>query len=182
MSKNQQPGGTVLDSVRVAVNGVFAGTFNGVNKIVFHGNAGDDQLFNNTSIKVDAFGEGGADTLNGGEAGDLLDGGSGKDTLNGNGGNDTLFGRSGDDILSGGSGHDTLFGGIDNDVLRGNDGLDFLFGEAGNDTLSGGNDNYKDVLTGGTGADMFVINPNYLIFFGNQKIQDFNASEGDLRI
>ena len=151
----------VLWSVPV---GPYAGLsqFRGVDKIVFHGNGGDDTLINNTSIPVDAYGGAGKDTLTGGGAGDYLNGGGE------------------DDILNGGSGKDSLWGGIGNDSLRGNDGLDYLYGEAGNDTLSGGNDNYGDVLIGGTGRDSFKIDPNYSFFYANQFVIDLNAAEGDI--
>lgn len=67
----------------------------------------------------------------------------------GRGGNDTIFGSPQEDTLLGGDGNDSIDGDWDYDVLDGG---------AGNDTLFGGNDfEYNDSLTGGAGADTFVV-------------------------
>jgi len=52
-------------------------------------------------------GEGGNDTLRGGDGNNILYGGSGDDYLKGDGGNDVLIGGEGADTLNGGSGADT---------------------------------------------------------------------------
>lgn len=65
-------------------------------------------------------------------------------------GDDILAGYGGNDLLSGDGGDDQLFGGNGSDTLLGGDGSDFLYGGprgAGN----------LDLLTGGTGADVFSL-------------------------
>lgn len=85
--------------------------------------------------------------------------------------NDYMYGSDGNDLIAGFAGNDTLIGGDDHDILHGwggNDdlyggsGSDFLRGDEGNDMLSGGTksqlDFYElDTLTGGSGADTFVL-------------------------
>ncbi|MET0310721.1 MAG: calcium-binding protein, partial [Burkholderiaceae bacterium] len=56
------------------------------------------------------------------------------DTLEGGEGNDVLDGSGGDDLLAGGVGNDTLFGGRGNDVLDGGGGNDLAVGGWGGDT------------------------------------------------
>jgi VCBS repeat-containing protein len=75
--------------------------------------------------------------------------------------------RGGDDSLSGGAGNDILFGQGGNDTLSGG---------AGNDLLAGGTGN--DVLSGGSGADIFLFRSGE----GNDRITDFNSSEGDILV
>ncbi|HEY7428278.1 MAG TPA: CAP domain-containing protein, partial [Gemmataceae bacterium] len=70
----------------------------------------------------------------------------------------TAYGGSGDDVLIGGGGNDVLYGGDGNDRLYGRGGDDKLYGESGNDVLFGGvGKDEKDELTGGTGADRFLV-------------------------
>jgi Ca2+-binding RTX toxin-like protein len=83
-------------------------------------------------------------------------GGEGNDRLNTN----NVSARI---IAGGGNGNDNLSGGNNNDELFGNRGNDFLLGNNGNDTLKGaetdigGGKGEIDVLTGGAGADTFVL-------------------------
>lgn len=69
----------------------------------------------------------GDDTVQGNDAGNLLEGRKGLDQLTGFDGNDTLYGGAGKDTLSGDAG---------NDVLDGGAGMDMLTGGAGNDIFS----------------------------------------------
>jgi Ca2+-binding RTX toxin-like protein len=120
--------------------------------------------------------EGGNDTVNGGEFGELITGDvhdidevqsatviGGNDTLNGNGGDDTIAGdvrfsvntvaiTGGDDIIHGGEGNDAIFGELAIGTVATVGGDDRLFGEAGDDDLFG--QSGDDALDGGTGADL----------------------------
>ncbi|QLF94319.1 retention module-containing protein [Pseudomonas sp. ABC1] len=99
-------------------------------------------------------------------AGVVLDGsGNSLNNLIGGAGNDVLTGGDGDDILRGGAGDDTLIGGAGNDILIGGDGDDILIGGSGD-----------NILTGGSGADTFKWLAGDT---GNDRITDFDASEGD---
>jgi Ca2+-binding RTX toxin-like protein len=146
-----------------------------------YGTAGDDVIKtaqNNDPDRVDALGGndyvetyGGNDTVWGGDGNDRIEvregndeahGGNGNDTLIGFEGNDTLYGDAGDDDITGEWGNDVCYGGDGNDVVNGgwNDtgGRDTLYGGAGNDTIQGGKgDQTDDVLSGGSGADVFYF-------------------------
>ncbi|MGF1489227.1 MAG: calcium-binding protein [Prochloraceae cyanobacterium] len=158
------------------------------------------------------FGLDGNDFIDGKQGNDTLDGDGGQDTLNGGFGDDLLFGGldadlliggAGNDELNGNNGNDRLFGDTGNDILVGGTGNDLLIGGAGNDRLFGGEfysfvilpfppvspppSNEVDILTGGSGADTFVLStfgpadapvqpylgPGFAI------ISDFNSLEGD---
>jgi hypothetical protein len=92
-------------------------TYINVRKVVYYGSERADRLTNSTAVRVEAFGQGGNDTLAGGMADDLLDGGAGNDWLDGRSGNDFLRGGAGDDVLIGGAGLDTLDGGSGRNTL-----------------------------------------------------------------
>src|SRR4029077_12624972 len=64
----------------------------------------------------------------------------------GQGGNDTLNGGDGRDFLDGGAGNDTLFGGAGNDTLVWNagGGSDTMDGQAGNDSVAYIGDNQNE--------------------------------------
>lgn len=92
----------------------------------------------NTAI----YGEAGDDILLGSPVADLLAGGDGSDFL---------FGAGGDDLILGGLGNDHLDGGA---------GQDYLLGEEGDDQLLGGGiDHATDYFWGGSGFDLFIIEP-----------------------
>lgn len=141
----------------------------------FFGGNGDDQFnvfplydpdFTGSTI---VYGGSGNDTMNGGSDEDILYGDTTNSFLFNPGvspgnitlanydttrdGNDILNAYDGNDFLSGDGGDDQLFGGDGSDTLLGGDGSDFLFGGPRGD----GN---LDLLTGGTGADVFVLSYN----------------------
>ena len=86
-------------------------------------------------VTLDNEGEGGDDTLIGGEGDDYLHGGEGDDDLSGDGGIDALFGNDGNDMLAGGADDDHLYGGAGDDELDGNAGADIAYGGDGEDRL-----------------------------------------------
>src|SRR6185503_16014412 len=102
------------------------------------------------------FGDGNANTLQGGDASDKLFGEGGNDTLQGLDDNDILSGGPGTDTLYGGNGKDMLDGGADNDHLYGGDDDDKLFGAQGDDTLEGGKG--RTEAFGGVGNDTYIYN------------------------
>src|SRR6185503_18570318 len=68
------------------------------------------------------------------------------------------YGLLGSDTLSGGLGDDILYGGDQRDYLYGDAGFDQLYGEGANDMLDGGFDGVADLVSGGEGADEFILN------------------------
>jgi Ca2+-binding RTX toxin-like protein len=126
---------------------------------------------------------------------DVLIGGSGQDRLYSEGGNDSLYGGDGDDhledtrgrnFLDGGQGNDSLYGGYNNDNLTGQEGDDFLIG-----IKDPGYGDQIDTLTGGLGADRFVLG-GFTAFYVSENdsslsvdrdyasIADFKPNEGDI--
>ncbi|HEY9692686.1 MAG TPA: hypothetical protein V6D15_10795 [Oculatellaceae cyanobacterium] len=149
-----------------------------------------DNIISGNTLNNTIEGAGGNDNLNGGDGDDTLGGGIGNDSLNGAGGNDSLDGGDGEDNLSGGIGNDTLSGSVGNDSLNGGTGDDTLLGGIDNDTLSGsvGNDSLDggdgddilvgsnltpgqlDILTGGTGKDLFVLANDIAAFYDDGDV------------
>ncbi|GAA4130287.1 hypothetical protein GCM10023067_47970 [Aminobacter aganoensis] len=113
---------------------------------------------NGGNARVNAYGEGGNDTLQGIElirlAGidyALSNGSNAGATTNGSGSAELLLGNGGDDTLNGNGG---------NDILVGGDGEDTINGGAGNDTIiwDGTNGDDLDAVDGGANTDTFHIN------------------------
>ena len=123
-------------------------------RIVFSGSGCDEVVINNSSLSLEAFGNGGNDTLVGGSGEDSLWGGGGGDYLEGGGGDDAMWGCDGRDTMHGGGGHDVMFGGRGHDRLFGEGGQDWLFGGEDNDWIDGGTGN--DVLYGEEGNDCLL--------------------------
>lgn len=126
---------------------------------------------------VSLYGDGGNDTLRGGNAGDLISGGEGTDTLIGGSVGDILIGGLGDDLIQGGSGDDTLLGGASHDTLEGDNGDDMLFGGDGDDDLDGGADD--DYVDGGKGSDLLSGGLGDDTIFGNGQNDILKGGDGD---
>ena len=109
--------------------------------------------------------------VNGTSQNDQIEGSLGSDVLSGNAGDDSLVGNRGNDFLSGGDGDDRLNGvyDVESFVLANFPGA----GEV-------------DTLTGGAGADTFVLGSRSKAFYLGQGdtdaaiITDFNPAEGDI--
>jgi Ca2+-binding RTX toxin-like protein len=126
------------------------------NKIYYNGLGGDDYCRNDVStLRLEAWGGSGKDSLIGDEMNDFLVGGAGDDWIYGFGGNDSLRGdldgTSGRDNIDGGNGDDSIYGGPLNDKMVGGAGNDRLYGEDGNDRIYG--DAGDDRIWGGNGID-----------------------------
>lgn len=141
-------------------------TGNNLNNVL-NGNGGIDQL----------IGRKGEDTLDGGDGSDALDGGLGNDRLLGQAGNDVLDGNFGDDFHNGGAGNDTLQGGPGNDQLVGGSGNDVLIGVFPASPIPPGLGEI-DTLTGGTGADRFILGDTANVFYDDNNTT--NPGFGDL--
>lgn len=100
---------------------------------------------------------------------------------------DVLRGGAGNDNLVGGNGNDEFYGAGGNDSMWGGNGSDFLNGGAGRDILNGygGSVGEMDGLTGGAGADTFVLGNSSTAFYLGSNLSerasvfDFNWAEGD---
>ncbi|MBD3883033.1 calcium-binding protein [Phormidium tenue FACHB-886] len=131
------------------------------------------------------YGLGGDDIIDAGLGDDWVDGGLGNDTILGRDGVDVLWGDKGDDALWGESGDDRLYGESGNDALVGGLGNDLLVGGEGNDQLNGygygvTNDSQIDNLTGGAGADHFILGGSWGVSYletgdGYAVIKDWDA-------
>jgi Ca2+-binding RTX toxin-like protein len=133
----------------------------------------------NTAL-IQAFGQGGNDTLTIDEANGALPatnlfGGDGNDVLTGGSGNDQLFGQAGNDTLLGKGGNDFLFGGDGNDTLTGGDGDDQMFGEAGDDRMIWNPGDDTDLAEGGDGTDTVEVN-------GGNGAEVFTATANGTRV
>ena len=117
-----------------------------------------------------------------GAGNDEITGSSGDDRINTGEGNDLLFGQAGKDRINGEGGNDTLSGGLGGDIVRGGLGDDILNGY-------GYTEEY-DILTGGEGADTFVLGDDTFLndgtaYYGEAaglgfaRITDFDWEQGD---
>jgi Ca2+-binding RTX toxin-like protein len=104
------------------------------------------------TVRLEASGGGGNDTLIGGEGNDELSGAGGKDRVYGQGGGDYLIGGGANDYLEGGDDNDSLSGGAGNDKLVGGAGPDHLIGGLGDDQFYV-NDQTGDTISGNAGND-----------------------------
>ncbi|MEH2435881.1 MAG: calcium-binding protein [Nostoc sp.] len=122
----------------------------------------------------------------------FINGNDFNNTLNGRAGDDTLDGNLADDILNGEDGNDSLQGGPGNDVLNGGAGNDILIGVYPGSLLPPGVGE-TDILTGGTGADTFVLGDAANIFYDDNNstntgfadfatISDFDSSQDKIQL
>ncbi|WGV24299.1 calcium-binding protein [Halotia branconii] len=156
-----------------------------------YGGSGDDLLQGASGVDY-LYGGSGNDTLIAGynyldpgtsrqysDGNDFLYGGSGDDYIIASSGNDFIDGGAGNDTLKGDdntlyNSDDTLIGGSGDDLLEGSTGSDVLDGGAGNDVLIGDITFYfsfetpdiVDTLTGGAGADQFILGDESGSFYG----------------
>ena len=137
------------------------------------------------------IGDAGNNVIGGDAGADIIDGGAGTDTASYDGSDAGVTvslvadatnsaGHAAGDVLknienlTGSDQDDSLTGNAMNNMLSGGDGADSLIGGAGNDIIVPGMG--ADVtLTGGEGADMFVIAKGE----GNKTITDFIVTQGD---
>jgi Ca2+-binding RTX toxin-like protein len=118
---------------------------------------GFSDLFGILSFRVENFGN--------------ISGGFYDDTLVGDRNDNIIEGGSGRDILSGGDGNDRLFGGDNFSAFGGTSKNEALDGGRGNDILQGATAEgtsfpaERDVLTGGQGADTFVLGDRTTSFY-----------------
>ncbi len=152
------------------------------------GDYGDDSLYGEDG-EDSLYGEFQDDYLYGGSGEDYLNGGDGDDYLYGEADNDILDGWTGNDFLSGDTGNDTLFGDVGNDSLYGGNGNDTLVSEDGDDYLDGyGWGTEFDTLTGGAGADTFVLGSYWSNVYyvedgaGYATITDWEASIDSIQL
>jgi Ca2+-binding RTX toxin-like protein len=159
----------------------------------FNGSDGDDFL----------VGRGGADTLNGAAGTDRSYYVTSPAAVNINLKNGTAYGGDAegdilisiedlvgsdyDDILSGNNQGNVMTGGEGNDLLQGDDGNDILIGIG----INAGALSEVDTLTGGAGADLFLLGDEIVGNFYDDKnsstsgtnnyalVTDFNPAEGD---
>lgn len=145
--------------------------FAGMEGLTVTGSQGDDILGGTNTVYTDLYGRR-----------KFSDNRGGDDVLSGGEGNDIISGLTGDDVLTGGGGNDVLQGTVSPFVFDGNENG---YG------ISHFTDRYEvDVLTGGTGADQFLLGDGTGSYYddgGNRQesvdnraiIKDFNADEGD---
>ena len=164
-------------------------------ELVINGNAGDDDLDNDTVIPTRINGGTGDDDIDGGRGNDNLFGGAGNDNIDGhdgddfirgdngdddiegNNGNDTLSGSDGNDDIDGGDGNDTIHGGAGNDDLEGNSGDDWIGGNEGNDRLRG--QSGDDTLHGHAGRDeLFGGSHDDILSGGTDDFDDHLEGDG----
>ncbi len=141
---------------------------------------GNDVIYGDdgSSSLLDTF-----DYISGGAGNDRIYGGAGNDTIGeinyvfqGDGYTDAFYGyEAGNDRLYGQAGNDFLYGGAGSDQLFGGGGKDYVDGYFVSyvDILR---DREQDVLTGGAGADRFILGREGLGVYYNSAGQSSNVS------
>jgi uncharacterized delta-60 repeat protein len=170
--------------IKVTMNKANLGTFNVSGGVIVLGYDGNDSISATAAVTktVIVFGGAGNDSISGGSGADILLGESGNDSTSGNKGRDLLIGGAGADKLDGGADDDLLIAGstsLDENL----EGLSAILTEwtstrsytdratdiqTGSGATAGFyfddttviDDAAKDVLTGGSGRDLFYRNTN----------------------
>jgi|GEM_PF-3540277 len=158
-------GGTGNDRVTVQGNGDFSIDMNASSVERVDGGGGNDTLdATGMTGRVRQYGNGGDDTLIGGDGRNDQRGGAGNDTIIGGDSRDSIRGDAGNDTIDGGGDRDNIRGGAGDDIIDGGDGHDTIYGNAGADQLRGGAGNdriYADgddtVVDGGDGNDRVIV-------------------------
>jgi uncharacterized delta-60 repeat protein len=169
-------------TVQVQLNSTTLTGFTPTGRIVVYGGDGDDtiEVASNITLPTELYGGNGNDLIKGGGGSNIIVGGTGDDLLDGGGNRDLLFGGGGNDLLVGGSNNDLLVAmptqwdanptaleAIQNEWLR----TDISFSQQVTHLTQGGglngsfilngstttNDNATDLLIGGSGSDLFVV-------------------------
>jgi Ca2+-binding RTX toxin-like protein len=149
------------------------------------GTVEDEEIFGTRGSDVICAFEG-YDTVHAGDGHDIVYAGWGNDLVYGGAGDDEIWGDAtwdwdrdgvGNDTLYGGDGWDRLYAGQGDDQLYGGDGNDTLEGGDGNDYLFVGVGGYRDIATGGAGADVFHFTTQR---YGNAIATDFEVNGGDV--
>ena len=100
---------------------------------------------------------------------DVINGAADRNTINAKGGNDVVYGAGHGETINGGGGHDVLYGGSGDDTLNGGEGNDILNPGSGS----------ANRLTGGAGADYYVIDSRTYFNTGGNRATIKNFGEGD---
>jgi Ca2+-binding RTX toxin-like protein len=161
--------GSIIFSAAGSTGSNGTDTITGIERVQINGGVNADLIDAGVlSIPINAFGNGGADTIIGGGAVDNIDGGDDGDIIIGGQSDDILMGGNGNDVLLGSGGKDDLIGGPGDDFLRGQGtSNDTLRGGAGDDTLDGGVGN--DIVRETNDAD-FVITNSTMTGNGNDSL------------
>lgn len=172
--------------IQVRLNNKLLGKFDTIDKVIVHGQQGNDTITGSGSfaVKMEVYGGEGNDYVASGSASDTLVGGSGNDRLLAGAGDDLLYGGddsveatdSGNDTLAGGLGIDTIYGGDGVDNISGDAGDDLLFGEAGNDRLFGLAGN--DIIRGGDGVNHIDGGAGHDILVGGSMVDKIYGQAG----
>ena len=162
------------DTIDIAADSIVDVNEDGL--IVIDTRGGADTVIGSGAVEVVCLGPG-PDTFFGGRGADRAFGQGGSDRLFGEEGSDFLHGGAGKDHLDGGLGDDTIRGGHQQDSLQGGRGDDDLDGGPGNDTQLG--DRGDDIVRGAEGADDLRGGPGEDTVFGSEGNDAVRGGKGD---
>ncbi len=154
---------TIERGIGTQYNDTFTGNLGNLNAVYFEGQGGNDTIKGGQGDDT-FFGGDGVDTIDGYLGNDFIDGGDGNDTITGSAGNDTIKGGTGQDTLDGSTGSDSIEGGADNDTIYGGSENDTIWGGSGNDLIDGEDGN--DYVDGGIGDDTILGNAGLDTLYG----------------